>query len=71
MRWIESVKTLEDPDLHRLDPSQPRVPLHWKARESGQRVESPAAALRNRWEDYPPKGRCGFYPQTPSPPPFG
>ncbi|APD47621.1 MULTISPECIES: SRPBCC family protein [unclassified Synechococcus] len=64
MRWIESVKTLEDPDLTDWTLSAQGFRFHWKARIS-QRVE----AQQLHWESVgglPTKGAVRFYPQTPS-----
>ena len=62
MRWIESVKILEDPDLTDWTLSAQGFRFHWKARIT-QRVE----AQQLHWESVgglPTKGAVRFYPET-------
>ena len=62
MRWIESVKTLEDPDLTDWTLAAQGFRFHWKARIT-QRVE----AQQLHWESVgglPTKGAVRFYPDT-------
>ena len=62
MRWIESVKTLEDPDLTDWTLAAQGFRFHWKARIT-QRVE----AQQLHWESVgglPTKGAVRFYPET-------
>ena len=61
MRWIESVVTLEDPDITDCTLAAQGFRFHWKARIS-QRVE----AQQLHWESVgglPTKGAVRFYPQ--------
>ena len=63
MRWIESVKTLDDPDLTDWTLAAQGFRFHWKARIT-QRVE----AQQLHWESVgglPTKGAVRFYPETP------
>ena len=60
MRWIESVVTLEDPDITDWTLAAQGFRFHWKARIS-QRVE----AQQLHWESVgclPTKGAVRFYP---------
>ena len=64
MRWIESVTTLEDPDLTDWTLAAQGFRFHWKARIN-QRVE----AQQLHWESVgglPTKGAVRFYTQTPT-----
>ena len=61
MRWIESVVTLDDPDLTDWTLSAQGFRFHWKARIT-QRVE----AQQLHWQSVgglPTKGAVRFYPQ--------
>ncbi|MCP9886068.1 SRPBCC family protein [Synechococcus sp. ATX 2A4] len=61
MRWIESVVTLDDPDITDWTLAAQGFRFHWKARIS-QRVE----AQQLHWESVgglPTKGAVRFYPQ--------
>ncbi len=63
MRWIESVKTLDDPDLTDWTLAAQGFRFHWKARIT-QRVE----AQQLHWESVgglPTKGAVRFYPEAP------
>ncbi|MCP9801585.1 SRPBCC family protein [Synechococcus sp. RedBA-s] len=62
MRWIESVVTLDDPDLTDWTLVAQGFRFHWKARIS-QRIE----AQQLHWESVgglPTKGSVRFYPQS-------
>ena len=62
MRWIESVKTLDDPDLTDWTLAAQGFRFHWKARIT-QRVE----AQQLHWESVgglPTKGAVRFYPEA-------
>ena len=62
MRWIESVKTLDDPDLTEWTLAAQGFRFQWKARIT-QRVE----AQQLHWESVgglPTKGAVRFYPET-------
>jgi len=62
MRWIESVVTLDDPDLTDWTLAAQGFRFHWKARIS-QRIE----AQQLHWESVgglPTKGAVRFYPQS-------
>ena len=62
MRWIESVKTLDDPDLTDWTLAAQGFRFHWKARIT-QRVE----AQQLHWESVgglPTKGAVRFYPES-------
>ena len=64
MRWIESVTTLEDPDLTDWTLAAQGFRFHWKARIS-LRVD----AQQLHWESVgglPTKGAVRFYPQSPT-----
>jgi uncharacterized membrane protein len=64
MRWIESVTTLDDPDLTDWTLAAQGFRFHWKARIT-QRVE----AQQLHWESVgglPTKGAVRFYVQTPT-----
>ena len=64
MRWIESVTTLNDPDLTDWTLAAQGFRFHWKARIT-QRVE----AQQLHWESVgglPTKGAVRFYPQPAS-----
>ncbi|MFO7630124.1 MAG: SRPBCC family protein [Prochlorococcaceae cyanobacterium] len=61
MRWIESVTTLDDPDLTDWTLAAQGFRFHWKARIT-QRVQ----AQQLHWESVgglPTKGAVRFYPQ--------
>ena len=61
MRWIESVRTLDDPDLTDWTLEAQGFRFHWKAKIT-QRVE----AQQLHWESVgglPTKGAVRFYPQ--------
>ena len=61
MRWIESVKTLDDPDLTEWTLAAQGFRFQWKARIT-QRVE----AQQLHWESVgglPTKGAVRFYPE--------
>jgi len=63
MRWIESVKTLDDPDLTDWTLAAQGFRFHWKARIT-QRVE----AQQLHWESVgglPTKGGVRFYAEQP------
>ena len=62
MRWIESVKTLDDPDLTEWTLAAQGFRFSWKARIT-QRVE----AQQLHWESVgglPTKGAVRFYPEA-------
>ena len=62
MRWIESVKTLNDPDLTNLTLAAQGFRFSWKARIT-QRVE----AQQLHWQSVgglPTKGAVRFYPEA-------
>jgi len=64
MRWIESVTTLEDPDLTDWTLAAQGFRFHWKARIT-LRVD----AQQLHWESVgglPTKGAVRFYPQSPT-----
>lgn len=61
MRWIESVQTLDDPDLTDWTLAAQGFRFHWKARIT-QRIE----AQQLNWESVgglPTKGAVRFYPE--------
>ena len=63
MRWIESVKTLDDPDLTNWTLAAQGFRFSWKARIT-QRVE----AQQLHWQSVgglPTKGAVRFYPEAP------
>jgi uncharacterized membrane protein len=63
MRWIESVVTLDDPDLTDWTLAAQGFRFHWKARIT-RRVE----AQQLHWESVgglPTRGAVRFYPQGP------
>ena len=62
MRWIESVKTLDDPDLTEWTLAAQGFRFQWKARIT-QRVE----AQQLHWQSVgglPTKGAVRFYPEA-------
>ena len=61
MRWIESVVTLEDPDITDCTLAAQGFRFHWKARIS-QRVEAQQLHWESVW-GLPTKGAVRFYPQ--------
>ncbi|EAQ68237.1 MULTISPECIES: SRPBCC family protein [unclassified Synechococcus] len=63
MRWIESVHTLEDPDLTDWTLAAQGFRFHWKAR-----ITSRVEAQQLHWESVgglPTKGAVRFYPEAP------
>ena len=64
MRWIESVKTMDDPDLTEWTLAAQGFRFTWKAHIT-QRVE----AQQLHWQSVgglPTKGAVRFYPETPN-----
>ena len=64
MRWIESVKTMDDPDLTEWTLAAQGFRFTWKANIT-QRVE----AQQLHWQSVgglPTKGAVRFYPETPN-----
>jgi uncharacterized membrane protein len=63
MRWIESVVTLDDPDLTDWTLAAQGFRFHWKAR-----ITSRVEAQQLHWESVgglPTRGAVRFYPQGP------